>query len=320
MTLLLQRPVTAATAEVVVECEGVTHLHRNRRGVGPVSLRIRPGEVVAVMGPNGSGKTTLLRLLSGLLLPQRGSVRWWSSPMRAATRRRVGVAFDSDCEEASLTGAESVHFWARQWLHDRTAARDATAAILAALELDAYAAEPVGSYSFGMQRRLSLATALVSEPALALLDEPTAGLDPRGVALLADLLAARRDRGLSTVIAGNDTGLIEGVADRVAFIESGRLVRCATVDELIAELPAERLAELEVGDPEQVRAAIAQRCGRLATLLDGGILRVSVDAAVLPAVVAAADACGGLRRLHLQQPGLADCFMALTGRPLGNGP
>jgi ABC-2 type transport system ATP-binding protein len=284
--------------------------------VGPLDIDVVAGEVVALMGRNGSGKTTLLRLLATVSSPQSGKLTWFGGDARDA-RVHIGLALDGALEDAGLTGRQATHFWCAQWIADGHEVSSRTDAVLARVGLAGAADEPVGSYSFGMRRRLALAAALAHQPALALLDEPTAGLDPEGCALLAMLIGERSEQGRTTLIASNDPGFVESVAHRVAFLEEGLLVRCASPHELLAALPAGRVAELSV-DGGSDMAALLRVPGVLDVSADGSALVVRFEGDhTIAALVAAADAPGGrLRELRLRSPDLGDCFRELTGRAL----
>lgn len=274
------------------------------------------GEVLALMGPNGCGKTTLLRVLATVSRPQQGVVRWAGGDA-LGMRTSLGLALDGALEEPALSGRQSTVFWCSQWVEDRGDCERRSHVMLHRLGLTEVADEPVAAYSFGMRRRLALAAALVHEPRLAALDEPTAGLDPEGVELLVTVLRERSWRGLGTLVASNDPAFVESVAGRVAFLDEGRLVRCASPAELLAALPPGRLAELVTSSPLQERE-LRRIEGVTGADVDGCRARVRLrgDAAVA-ALVAAADAPGGqLRELRLRSPDLSDCFRSLTGRPL----
>ncbi|HWF57305.1 MAG TPA: ABC transporter ATP-binding protein [Candidatus Dormibacteraeota bacterium] len=308
------------TTEVVVRARGVLRRYRNGRGVGPVDVSLRAGEALALMGRNGSGKTTLLRVLATVARPQSGEVRWFGGDASRA-RGHLGLALDGAMEDAGLTGRQATHFWCAQWITDAAEVSSRTDDVLRRLGLAGTADEPVGSYSYGMRRRLALAAAVVHEPALALLDEPTAGLDPDGCAQLGEMIAERSRQGSSTVIASNDPGFVESVADRVAFLDDGALVRCASPRDLLAALPQGRVAEIVVEGrcPLPALRAVA---GVMAVSGDGGAATVRFDGDhTIAALVAAADAPGGrLRELRLRRPDLADCFHELTGRALQDQP
>jgi ABC-2 type transport system ATP-binding protein len=302
-------------ANSAVRARAVLRRYGNGRGVGPLDIDVAAGEVVALMGRNGSGKTTLLRLLATVSSPQGGELTWFGGDARTG-RAHLGLALDGALEDAGLTGRQATHFWCAQWIADRDEVSSRTDAVLERVGLAGAADELVGSYSFGMRRRLALAGALVHEPALALLDEPTAGLDPEGCALLAMLIGERSEQGRTTLIASNDPGFVESVADRVAFLDEGLLVRCASPHQLLATLPAGRVAELTVDGTDV--AALRAVPGVLDANADGSAVVVRFEGDhTIATLVAAADAPGGrLRELRLRSPDLGDCFRELTGRAL----
>lgn len=297
------------------------HRYRNGRGVGPVDLDVFSGETVALMGPNGCGKTTLLRVLATVARAQAGEVRWWEAEATAA-RRRLGLALDGALEEGGLTARQATHFWCSQWVADSHEVASRTDAMLHRIGLRNSADERVGTFSYGMRRRLALAAALVHDPDLAALDEPTAGLDPDGSAHLEQLLRERAARGASTLVASNDARFVEAIAHRVAFIHEGVLVRCASPAELLAALPQGRIAELVVDGPADLGDLRAVAGVEEVSHVAATTLRVRFEGdRTVAALVAAADAPGGrLREVRLRRPDLADCFRELTGRGLEDRP
>jgi ABC-2 type transport system ATP-binding protein len=304
----------ALSAAPAISARGVVRRYRNGRGAGPIDLDVSAAETVALMGHNGCGKTTLLRVLATVSRPQRGDIHWFGDGAVAA-RRRIGLALDSALEDGGLTGRQATNFWCSQWIAERSEVMARTCAVLDTLGLAEAADDKVASYSFGMRRRLALAAALVHDPAVALLDEPTAGLDPGGCADLAQLITARSRTGRSTVIASNDPGFVEAVAARVAVMNDGRVLRCAPPRELLAALPPGRVAELVI-DGGGDGAALWCVQGVIDITVDAGTTTVRFDGDdAVAALVAAADAPGGrLRQLRLRRPDLGDCVADLTGR------
>ena len=310
--------MTPVAAAPPVLMRGVVRRFRNGRGLGPVDLEVGEGETVALMGRNGCGKTTLLRVLATVARPQAGALSWFGGGA-AGARARIGLALDGALEDGGLSGRQATAFWCSQWIGGRDEVARRTDAILDALGLHEAADDAVSTYSFGMRRRLALAGALVHDPALALLDEPTAGLDPDGSADLGAILQRRARGGATTVVASNDPAFVEAAADRVAFLDEGRLLSFASTAELLAGLPTGRVAELELDG--QVDSAVLRAVDGVTDVSGAGsALTVTFEgASTIAALVAAADAPGGrLRELRLRRPGLADCFRAATGHHLAD--
>jgi ABC-type multidrug transport system ATPase subunit len=303
-----------------VDAEAVVRRFAGGRGVGPVTLRVDDGETLGLMGHNGAGKTTLLRMLATADRPQRGELRWHGRRSPREARRSLGLALDSADEEPCLSGRQAAHFWCRRWIGDRATARRLVDAGLARFGLAEVADDPVATYSFGMRRRLGLVEALAHEPRLAFLDEPTAGLDPEGVAALGAELRRRDARGWATVVASNDCGFVEGACARVAFLAAGALARCATPAELTGDAEPVRLAELTLHGPAAASAFAAIPGVRDAVAVAGGLRVRFTDPSALAAIVALADTPeGGLGVLRLRRADLGDSFAALTGRALDAG-
>jgi ABC-2 type transport system ATP-binding protein len=303
------------TATGAVEADAVERRFPGGRGVGPVSLRVDAGETFALMGHNGAGKTTLLRILATVDRPQRGEVRWNGERSPGAVRRSLGLALDGVDEDPCLTGRQAAHFWCRRWVGDRARARHLVDAALERFGLTAVAGEPVGGYSFGMLRRLGLVEALAHEPALAFLDEPTAGLDPLGVDALREELRRRDLAGRTTLVASNDCGFVEAACGRVAFLAGGSVARCAAPRTLLGDTEAARVAELTTARPLAAEAALLPGVVD-AVAIEGGLRVRFTDPAALPALVTLADVGGGLRSLRVRRADLGDSFAALTGRAL----
>ena len=339
-----------------VMVSGAVRRYPGGRSVGPIDIDVRAGEVLALMGSNGAGKSTLLRLLATADRTDGGRVSWWGDPSPRRARRQMGYAADEPVEETTLSPQQATYFWCRQWVRDPDVARRLTSETLASLGLGDRADEPVGTLSYGLRRRLALAQALAHQPALALFDEPSAGLDPDGVAVVTAALRARAAAGLTTVVASNDPEFVAGVADRVAMLHQGRCLRVAPLPELLAEVPRRRIVELRVGEAVPGRngphaaagtgptmaggaaddrgpgwaqrtltLAVTERLASLAGVVvlsaaDGLVVAELEEEAALAPLVAAADSVGsGVRSLEVRRPDLRECFPALVGRDAGGG-
>ena len=222
------------TDQAVLAAEGLRYRYGETLALDGVDLRVDPGECVALLGPNGAGKSTLVMLAVGLLAPQHGTVRiLGGDPRRAATRRRLGVAQQTLGFPNTLTVNELVTGAAvRGGLR-----APAAGPVLAELGLTDLARRRVSKLSGGQRQRVQLAMALVTEPMLLVLDEPTVGLDTSARRHFWQILAQRRAQGAAVLMT---THLIEesaAVADRVVVLDHGRILADATPEELVSRVP-----------------------------------------------------------------------------------
>ena len=203
----------------------VGKIYAGRRALHDVSARFEPGRVAAVLGPNGAGKTTLLGILSTLVAPSSGAVRWGGevlgrgSPMRA----RIGYVGHDPGLYGDLTARENLTFFCA--VHGADATPDRVDRLLARVGLpDVPSDAPVRTFSRGMLQRLALARALAHDPALLLFDEPSAALDPAGAAWLQTELAAERKAGRTVLLVTHDLEATAAIADQVLILRRGRVV------------------------------------------------------------------------------------------------
>ena len=204
----------------------VGKIYGGRRALAEVSARFEPGRVAAVLGPNGAGKTTLLGILSTLLSPSSGEVRWGDEPLvrGSALRARIGYV-GHEPGPLRRSHREREPGPVRGALRPRRRGRPRVEALLARVGLaDAAADAPVRTFSRGMLQRLALARALAHDPDLLLFDEPSAALDPAGAAWLAAELAAERAAGRIVVLVTHDLDAAAAVADQVVILRRGRVV------------------------------------------------------------------------------------------------
>ena len=231
-----------------VTLRGVTKRYRAIEAVRGVSFALPPGETVALVGHNGAGKTTLLKLMLGLIQPSEGAIEVLGENPAAgefAARRRLGYLPESVAFNAALTGREVLAFYARL-----KGVRVADAMpFLERVGLQAAADRRVGTYSKGMRQRLGLAQALLGDPRLLLLDEPTTGLDPALRLTFYEIVQSLRDGGATVILSSHALTEIEERADRVVIMNRGLMVANGSLDELrhIASLPTRIRVRLKDG-------------------------------------------------------------------------
>ena len=280
------------TAPPALELEGVFKRYGRRTVLAGVSLAVHPGELVAVLGPNGAGKTTAVEILEGYRAADGGTVRiLGEDPRRGGTglKARIGLMLQGGGLDPRSTPRDVLRLYAR--FHD--GARD-PAELLATMGLSAAAGTRVRRLSGGERQRLSMALALVGDPEVLILDEPTAGMDPEARRTTRALVAGLRDQGRAVLLTTHDLGDVERLADRVAILHGGRIVAEGPPQELAAGTAARlrfRLARsLEASEAAGLTSAVAAESpGATLAMEAGGAggAYVVAGADPNPAVVAA---------------------------------
>jgi ABC-2 type transport system ATP-binding protein len=254
----------------LIRARDLTKSYGSVRALDGVSFEIGEG-ITGLLGSNGAGKTTSLKLFMGLLLPESGSVEVLGQDPRVSPefRTRIGYAPEHDCLPKGVSAAEFLAYMAEVSGLSRTAARLRASDMLRHVGLFEERYRPIGTYSTGMKQRVKLAQALVHDPSLALLDEPTAGLDPIGRREMLELIRrVGRDFGISIVISTHLMGDVERAADSVVVLHGGRLLRTGAVSGLTEETETLEI-ELVDGAPALLETLTARR---LTARLDGNRL------------------------------------------------
>ena len=305
----------------------VREFGRKVRAVDGIDLRVEPGEIFGFLGPNGAGKSTTVLMLTTLLPPTEGFARVGGFDVvtqAAAVRGVIGAALQQAALDPHLTGREHMRFQAA--LHGLPKAWRVARGeeLLERVGLQEVAGRKVGGYSGGMKRRLDLAMALVHEPRVLFLDEPTTGLDVRSRTDLWDEVARlAKEEGVTVFLTTQYLEEADVLADRVAIVDRGRIVVMDTPARLKAQYAASSIEVIPLV-PEDRRAVIGvlARFGPPAPASAGGIAVLIPDAASqLAAVVRALDDVGaGVADLRVRSASLDDVFLAHTGRSIQSGP
>lgn len=258
------------------------------RAVDDVSLTIGAGEVYGLIGPNGSGKSTTMKALLGLVQPDSGSCRiFGNDSLRVDSRQQVGFLPENPYFYKHLSGAETLRFYGKLCgLRGATLERRVKE-LLELVDLTEAGNRRLGGYSKGMLQRIGLAQALVQEPRLVILDEPTAGVDPIGSRQIRDLIFDLKKRGITVFLCSHLLEQVQEVCDRVGIIHRGRMVKEGPLDELLAVGDQTEII-LRDASPElleKIRALVTTddggaellHTGRPRTTLERLFLRETVD-------------------------------------------
>jgi ABC-2 type transport system ATP-binding protein len=297
---------TAAPPAAAVQTRLLTKRYGGHAAVNAVSLTVRRGEVYGFLGPNGAGKTTMLRMVLGLVRPTSGTATVLGlGPGVPAANGRIGALVEGPGFYPYLSGRDNLRVLARY----RGLAERHVRQALAEVDLTARAGDRFRSYSLGMKQRLGVAAALLGDPELLILDEPTNGLDPAGVSDMRRLIADLAASGHTVLLSSHLLSEVQEVCDRVGVISRGRLITEATVSELRG---ATRL--LVRADPMETALAVGMRiAGDDAVSVIDGALHLSVDpgrAAEVTRALVAAEV--DVHEIRPSERSLEEVFLQMT--------
>ena len=238
------------------------------RAVDHLDLTVEPHQVFGLLGPNGSGKSTTIKILLGLLFPTRGRAAVFGRlPSEVVTKQRIGYLPEESYLYRYLNARETLDYYGRIFHIDRHTRVKRIDMLLEMVGLDAVQRRPVGEYSKGMQRRIGLAQALINDPELLILDEPTTGLDPIGTRQIKDLILHLKERGKTVLLSSHLLADVEDVCDRVTILYGGKKRAEGTVDELL-EVEDSRVIETDA-----LRQETIDKIERLIQEEEGGAIR-----------------------------------------------
>jgi ABC-2 type transport system ATP-binding protein len=310
------------STDAAVRAEALVKTFGSTRALDGIDLEIPTGTVLGLLGPNGAGKTTAVRILTTLLRPDSG--RAWVAGHDVvaepdAVRRSIGLSGQYAAVDENLTGFENLYMVGRLYGMNKARARARADQLIDRFRLTDAAGRAAKTYSGGMRRRLDLAGALVAEPLVVLLDEPTTGLDPRGRLDTWEVIGELVAEGATVLLTTQYLEEADQLADTILVIDHGKVIASGTADQLKGEVGGERL-EIVVSDPAEVAATsrVLAEVGTGEPSVDqhGRRVQVAVGAGAKSLVEA-------LRRLDvegvtvldvgLHRPTLDDVFLSLTG-------
>ena len=297
-------------SELVVETRGLTKRFGEVVAVDDLTMGVRRGEIYGFLGPNGAGKTTTLRMLLGLARPSAGDATVLGArPGSSRALGRTGAMVEAPGLYPFLSGRDNLRVLARH--ADAPAERIPT--VLDQVGLAARADRRFGTYSQGMKQRLGVAAALLKDPELLILDEPTTGLDPAGIAEMRSFLRALGHQGRTVLLSSHQMVEVEQICDRVGVLSRGTLIREGTVEELrghdhgllVRAEPLDQAAQLVAALPEVQAVATIDNA-----------LQITADPQAAPAVNRALVHAGlEVFELRPQQASLEEVFLQLTRQP-----
>ena len=310
-----------------IEARGLVKIYRARRGsaevraLDGVDLDVAQGTVLGLLGPNGAGKTTTVRILTTLLRPDGGSAKVAGYDVVSQSqevRRAIGLSGQYAALDENLTGWENLYMFGRLYEMPKAEAKKRAEDLLERFNLTDAGGRTIKTYSGGMRRRLDLAGALIGQPNLLFLDEPTTGLDPRSRLGMWDVIRDLVRQGTTLLLTTQYLEEADELADVIAVVDTGKIIAQGTADDLKAQVGGERL-ELVVRDRASVQAAVTllaslaggvevdEHTRRLTAASTGGAQQL------VEVVRHFGEADIAIDDLALRRPTLDDVFLSLTG-------
>ncbi len=293
--------------ETVLNTAALTKHYGAIRAVDGIDLHLERGSVYGILGPNGSGKTTTLGMLMGAIQPTSGSFSWFGNGQQDENRKRIGCILEHPIFYPYLSGEQNLRITAGiKGVDEKEIDK-----VLALVELSARKKSAAATYSLGMKQRMALAAALLGDPEVLVLDEPTNGLDPQGIAEIRGLVRRVSEMGKTILIASHLLDEIEKVCSHVAVIKNGKLLAQGAVGEILGE---ERLLEVGCSSPDAARNWAADYPGIRVVQGDNGMLLFYLDDTITPEKINRRMVESGLDIYHLQmrKKRLEESFLEIT--------
>jgi ABC-2 type transport system ATP-binding protein len=259
-------------SEVIIETRNLTKVYRDFwgrqkvRALKALDLEVRRGEIFGLLGPNGSGKTTTIKLILGLLFPTNGQALVFGRDANEVTKNeRIGYLPEESYLYKFLNAEETLDFYGRLFNMSRAVRRQRVADLIEMVGLQWAKRRQLKEYSKGMTRRIGLAQALINDPELIVLDEPTTGLDPIGTREMKDLIIKLREEGKTILMCSHLLADVQDVCDRIAILYQGELKEMGRVDNLlkVRDVTEIRVAGLSAVAQQEVRLAIERNNGHV---------------------------------------------------------
>jgi ABC-2 type transport system ATP-binding protein len=266
---------SAAGSDVVIETRNLSKIYKDFWGrkkvhaLKSLDIEVRKGEIFGLLGPNGSGKSTTIKLVLGLLFPSSGRVLVFDKDATETKKNeRIGYLPEESYLYQFLNAEETLDFYGRLFDMSGRQRKQRVNELLKLVGLAAARHRQLREYSKGMRRRVGLAQALINDPDLILLDEPTTGLDPIGIREMKDLILALRDQGKTVLLCSHQLGDVQDVCDRVAILHQGELKELGRVSDLlkVQEITEVHVSGLSDSAKDEIRELISRHGGNLKSM------------------------------------------------------
>ena len=311
----------------LLSVEGLRKSYGDRLAVDGISFRVSPGEVLGLLGPNGAGKSTTMMMVAGLLRADSGLIQFDGKsvdPKSPEYRRRLGVVPQDLAIYPELSARENLEFFGRLYGLRGNNLKDRIAKALSAAGLNERAASSVDSFSGGMKRRLNFGVALLHEPDLLILDEPTVGVDPQSRSHLLEGVRTLADQGLGVIYASHYMEEVQSSCNRVAIVDHGKLLVCDEISTLLGSVDTEVFMHVD-GDvdklanlPADARITHCNGAAKIVLRHDPGS-QLSLGRTMNQILGQFTEHGVALTKLQTEEANLERLFLKLTGHSLRDG-
>jgi ABC-2 type transport system ATP-binding protein len=316
----LRKVLLVKTKTVSLEVLSLARTYGQQRAVADISFSIAAGEIFGFLGPNGAGKTTTIAMIAGLLTPDRGTARVCGFDIvadRSSAKQRLGLVPQDLALYETLSAEDNLQFWGQMYGLGGVVLRKRIAEVLEFVGLESREKERVAAFSGGMKRRLNLAVALLHEPEVLLLDEPTVGVDPQSRNRLFEGIAHLKSEGMAILYTSHYLLEAEHLCDHVAIIESGRIIAHGTPEALKAKGGGSLRLEVLSGFPDLAKIQNLKDVVRV--IWQENLLQIETERpqALIASVLLLLEAEKvKICNLQLFEPSLETVFLQLTGKSL----
>ena len=311
--------MTETLTDLAIKADGLVRRFGDKVAVAGVDLKVAPGEIYGFLGPNGAGKSTTVRMLVTLIAPSEGRAEvagYDVVTQPGQVRLRIGVALQDAALDPKQTGRELLDLQGRLYGMAESVRRTRLGQLAELVDIGDALDDRIATYSGGMKRRLDLAAALIHEPSVLFLDEPTTGLDPLSRQMVWEEVRRLNDQGVTIVLTTQYLEEADELANRVGIIADGRLVAEGPPEVLKRSIGSDVVLVKVVGDPAAVPDALRALpdVERVDVRGDTVVISVTDGAKAVSPVAVAIDGCGvTVANLSLRTPTLDDVFLELTG-------
>jgi len=307
-----------------IQIQDLTKRFNHTQAVRGINLCVKPGEIFSLLGPNGAGKSTSISMVSGLLSPDSGDALIFGRSIRKETvqaQKQVGVVPQEIAIYEDLSARQNLMFWGRMAGLRGKKLSQRVNEVLELVELTDRQNGDSGKFSGGMKRRLNIAIALLHQPALIILDEPTVGIDPQSRRKILDSVKTLRDQGTTILYTTHYMEEAQELSDRIAIMDEGQIIACGTQTELVQRVGEQDHLILKVADIHESDFAQMQKSlpGTVLSLKDGQTIEVLArnGREVLPVLFSVCNQVGiKVVSAEIQEANLEMVFLQLTGKAL----